>query len=338
VPFADRPEIHEGNADFFDQLALITAPVFVQTCRDSGGWGCGAKSDAVGGLGEAFGGQSAVQVWEQGEVGNLDYAILSAGEGDDLVSWLQTEGYGLPAGADALLATMHTEGLYFFVSRLSADADPSQPIAPVRFVMPVDAVPAYPLRLTALGAPAGEVLDLTLWVIYPDGQGNYLPRDRELVTFQANPTTAAEYQAEVDSLFEHAPTGVALLYAEPVARTSFMDHLICESTCVTYEEVGLNAPTTWCSELEEMSQDDAKLLRLEARLTAEAMATDLELHLDTYRQLEPIPRMYEHSVGKCDESGCATATSSRRQDHGLLLGLALVLLGALRRARSRRQR
>ena len=337
VPFSVQPEVHEGNADFFDHLELATAPVFVDECyASSGSFGC--ASDMAAGAGDLQSGQSSVQVWERGQVGSLDYVVLSADNGDELSAWLDQEGFDVPAEADELLADYQAEGAFFFVSRLSADADPEAPLAPVRFVLPELDEPSYPLRLTALGAPDGEVLDLTLWVIFPSSGPDYLPSSHPIVELDSYPMSPGEYRASLDQLFSCSPNGIALLYAERFADSFTMSQMVCSASCLSYADVGLSAPATWCPEFVEMDEAGVKLLRLEARLSANAMAADLALAADSYRQ-PYLSRVFGRWTGSCDDDdGCSASGPLRSRDRALLLSGALVVAIVLRRRRDRRRR
>ncbi len=138
VPWPVQPTIHESNADLFDHLELLTSPAFIEFCtpQDEGGGACGAADMGSNGGGETKSSEGSVIIWERGTVGQLDYVVLSAGDGDDLVGWLETNDYVVSAEAADAIVEFETEDQFFFVATLSQDADPALPHTPVRFVLP----------------------------------------------------------------------------------------------------------------------------------------------------------------------------------------------------------
>lgn len=279
VPFPVQPTVEQGSADFFDQLELITSPVFAKVCSEGDGglfcFGCMGDGER-GGLGDGdTSGTLRVIVWEQGKVGDLDYVILSAFGGDNLVEWLNVQGYQLPAGAQAVIADYETEGVYFFVARLAADADPQKPLAPVRFVLPGMDPPAYPMRLTALGVPPGQKLDLTLWVAFPEGMA-FLPDSFPMGGFDAVPTDIEEFDEALDKAFAENPSGVLVpLYGGVVRWSEVLHGMFCDSpACISFEDLGIDKPT-WSEEVIEINNNMLWLYRFQARLTAASMDTDL---------------------------------------------------------------
>jgi hypothetical protein len=274
VPFPVRPTISEGSAALLDQLERLTAPLFVEQCHVP------CCSDVCDGGTETDlrAGETDVTVWETGTVGSLDYAILSAGAGDSLAAWLDTEGYVLPAGAVDLLAAFDTEGAFFFASRLAAGADPDLPVAPVRFVLPGLTAPTYPLRLTALGVPAGETLDLTVWVVFPlgtEGQG-FMPSSHPYGTLNGSSVTdAASFHTALDAFFAgHDPGAFAYLFGQQLSGSPV--RRVCNDfhSCENYVDP---EPPEWTAEILEMATSRAMLQRYHGRLSATAMATDFAL-------------------------------------------------------------
>src|SRR5262249_27626693 len=55
------------------------------------------------------------------DVGEYDVSILSAKESDGLVNWLTDNGYRIPAGADAVLASYIKQNMRFFVAKVNLD-------------------------------------------------------------------------------------------------------------------------------------------------------------------------------------------------------------------------
>ena len=307
VPFPVRPTVSEGNPEFLDQLEQLTAPAFVETCDPPYCYlGEVGAADAAGGEGpEIRGSETSVTVWESGTVAGLDYVILSAGDGDSLVAWMDENNYRLPEAATDLLANLETEGLFFFVSRLPAGASPNKVIRPIRFELPGMDPPVYPLRLTALGIPPGTFLDLTLWVIFtPDHMGaGFLPASHPFGTLDESlyVPDAEHYRAEVDAFFAAGPPDrLLLLFAQQVydatART------VCDWAFITYYYDNcrdIPSEVTPGAELREIAAARAMVQRYQARLTAAASAADLVFRTATAAEMPSPDNAYVHSVGLC---------------------------------------
>jgi hypothetical protein len=352
VPFPVRPNIEPSSVELFHQLELITAPVFIEYCipRDDHEEGCGpgTAGDSQNG-GEKSSAGAQVSVWETGQVGQLDYSVLSASQGDDLVGWLHQEGYAVSSAAASAIADYETEDQYFFVASVAADADPSKPIDPVRFVL--DATHAmYPLRLTGQVVTAAEPLDLTLWVAFPDtGEQGYAPASHPFARFEANPTDGAAYRAALDAAFaESSSDTLQLLFGRSSLEHDIFSRSRCYesadywmSQCVSYEELGVEAPSTWCAPLREMADRGVYLYRYQGRLDAEAMALDLMLERFALADIGERDRAYLHRTDSCNEAeepyvGCAAGAMIERLSLPLwFLGALLLTLALLARRRRR---
>ncbi len=325
VPFSVRPTVEAGNADFFDQLELITSPVFVKVCSEGSEglfcFGCMGSGGKLGGEGDASG-TARVIVWERGKVGDLDYVILSALSGESLVEWLDAEGYQLPAGAQSLIAGYETEGAYFFAARLAADADPQKPLAPVRFILPGLQTPSYPLRLTALGVTAGQELDLTLWVVFPEADG-YQPDSHTAARLEVVPKNIEEFDQALEDLFAETPGGLALLYGGMIRWTGVLEGAFCrEFPCVPFSDLGLEVPA-WTGEILKIDLEGQRLYRYQARLTAAGLAEDL-----TFRRVDP--GILDWASNIYVEYTCKKQVAA--MTWLLVMGMGLGLLRRIRRA------
>jgi hypothetical protein len=309
VPFPVRPEVHQGNADFFDELEIMTAPVFLKICETSNGGGpsCfGCLGSSAGRLGdEVQQGDALVHLWEHGTVGDLDYSIVSTTDGGNLATWLQDEGYQVPNGLTALLADYDTEGEFFFAARLSPDADPAKPLAPVRFVLPGLDNPIYPLRMTALGVASGQSLDLTLWVIFPYQLNSpntdvYVPDNTSVVNFEGNPQDATAYESALDELFDSHPDSVVALFGQELADSERQSGYVCGPwPCISFAELGLSAPAAWSQPLQTILDNPFWVWRYQARLSPAAMASDLTFKKGSRSDLNQIYAVYVKYT--CDE-------------------------------------
>jgi hypothetical protein len=319
VPFPVRPTVSAGDADFFDDLELATTPVFLRVClegQSSSLLGC----EDAGGLdrAEVLGGDALLRVWERGQVGALEYVILSARDGEDLVAWLSSEGFEVPAAAAGILGELDLEDTFFFAARLDPAIDPALPLAPVRFALPGLDPPSYPLRLTAAAVPAGQSLDLTLWVIFPGGEG-WVPDGREVLQPSEELADRASLEAALDGIFAEAPDGLAQLHGASLVDTGALEGQACSQgwACVSYAELGLNRPATWALETEELRTSSAYVARYQARLGPDGMDEDVRLRpLEANEYLVYATRVYTRTT--CHQEGAAGAWVAL-----LALGLAL---------------
>jgi hypothetical protein len=351
VPWPTRPTIHPSNADLFDQLELITSPVFLDYCTpaDSGGGGCGAtdmggKSNSID-QGTAEG---SVTIWERGTVGQLDYVVLSAGDGDDLVGWLETNDYAVSTDAADAITEFETEDQFFFVATLSEDADPALPQDPVRFVLPDLVDGYYPLRLTGLAVAPGDALDLTLWVIAPGTYNqSYLPQSHDYSPLGGTPRDRDGFDAALDAFFEsQGADHLALLYSLPISYDLLEDtrcvgdHTGPGYACVSYSELGITAPQVWAPELQEVRNLTGWIQRYQGRLDAAAMAEDLVL-VQVNDYIEQKSSFYFYDTGACPSEddeyvGCSVARDLRHATW-FLAAVALLLLIAIAARRRRRR-
>ena len=322
VPFPVRPQIHEADSDLLDQLDLLTAPIFAKSCEedsDRGGcWGM-AASDGKGGDDLLQAAKATVNVWERGQVGQLDYVILSATDGDHLTDWIQQNGYSLPEGAADKLATLDTEGQYYFVAKLSDQADPTVPMM-VRFVLPGLDRPLYPLRLTALMVAQNEAMDMELFVATKNSA--YRPNEDHPMSEVEAAKDATEYQRNLDDFFStHASNAVLLTYYGTLADTSVppAETQRCSQdywyTCTKLSNLGVELPTEWAPEVQELSDQSYTIMRLEGRMDPQAMASDLVLEDATdHPYIATKSAFYVQSAGVCpvepDEhvQSCSTQT------------------------------
>lgn len=339
VPFPVRPEIEESSARLFDELEIITSPVFIRFCVPEYDSGCGAD-DAAGGLeGDKRGASGEVEVWERGQVGQLDYTVLSATGGDNLVDWLGANDYAVSAAAATAIKSFETEGQFFFVATVSEGADPAKPIDPVRFRLPGASAGFYPLRLTALAVPQGATLDLTLWVIFPHDQA-FEPTSHPHQLFEGNPDSRQAYDLAVDNFFAaHSADTLLLLSSMSSTYDSLFAHERCNYdmgpyVCVSYDELGITVPASWCDDLKQMKQQGVWIQRYQGRLDAAAMANDLVLETAP-AGITQKNCFYLTSEGQCSEDdGCSVARGLRRSSW-LALAMAVFLLVALLRRRRR---
>ena len=279
VPFPVRPDIAESSAQLFDDLEIITSPVFVSYCTpeyegDDGFMGCGGSDLAASG-GDASKGSArgGVQIWEKGQVGQLDYVVLSSTGGDDLVAWLDANDYAVSAAAASAIKSFETEGQFFFVAQVSESSDPARPLSPVRFRLPGATAGFYPLRLTALAVAGTATLDLTLWVVFPKDQA-FLPGSHSHEVFDGHPDSRQAYDLALDSFFAaHTTSTLLLLYSMSTTYEDLFAHQRCRFDtggylCTSYDELGITVPASWSNDLKQMENDGVWIQRYQGKLDA----------------------------------------------------------------------
>ncbi len=165
IPTPTQPKLHEMPRDFFKALGLVTQPkkrVFPESKlmpRMDMMFG-GPEKAAPAGLGGGGGGRAPVEdvrttvaVLEVGQVGNLDYKIITAGRADDLFKWLKDNKYSYD-GDEATL-NFYVQKKYFFTvmkidtlqMKKNKDGTYTGDVTPTRFTFSSEQL-VYPMRIT----------------------------------------------------------------------------------------------------------------------------------------------------------------------------------------------
>lgn len=317
VPFPSLPEVSESSSELLHQLEIITTPVFIDYCyhtNSGGGGGCGGTMDGANKDQEKSSAKSPVTVWTQGEVGELDYVVLSADDGDNLVTWLETHGYHLPDGSAELIADFETEGQFFFAAQLSEEADPEKAQAPVRFVLPEEDDGFYPLRLTSLAVEGDERLALTLFFAFTEVDGiGFMPQSHPYEEFEGNHPNREIYDQQKEKYFEDNPSdNLLMLFGRNLQNTDALSFSRCAqdqysylSFCASYDDLEVEVPervmekVQWHDDIMEMETSGAWLYRFEGHLDAEAMSEDLFLGEVASNTLQHKTNIYVNEIGAC---------------------------------------
>ncbi|MCA9662514.1 MAG: TonB family protein, partial [Myxococcales bacterium] len=181
--------------ELFKRVETLAAPRLVEyweqdPCMQEGTIGLGNTGligrGGGGGTGSGYGRGAAPVVVVEAEfaVGEYEIVILSATESNGLDSWLRTNGYRIPAGAEPLLRPYVTQGMKFFVAKVNPkkvkfDKQGRAELSPLRFHYDSDEF-ALPIRLGLINAPdpkAGGKQDLLVHVLAPHQRyevANYL--------------------------------------------------------------------------------------------------------------------------------------------------------------------
>jgi len=158
VPVQALPDVQVGSEALFDRLLGATVPTFgFQTQFDS----CGNKSVPVNGsqlgVGTGAGGSNAIAdqgsgptIVLQKTVGAFDVTVLQGGTAQEVLTWLDSNGYQTPVNAAPLLADYVAHGFLFVAVKLTGGAgtDEIHPLV-LRYK---GSSPCVPIKLTAVAA------------------------------------------------------------------------------------------------------------------------------------------------------------------------------------------
>lgn len=162
LPLPSVPTLSVGTNALFTQLEQRTAPAFVTnteivgTCRSEPGCsyppyaadGTRGGGYADAGAAAADAGPSGVVVEFHGTVGPYDAAVLSGGTAAELLDWLTTNGYQIPASSTPLIDDYVHRGHHFVAIRLTADHSTAE-IQPL-VLHYTEASPCVPIQLTSI--------------------------------------------------------------------------------------------------------------------------------------------------------------------------------------------
>ncbi len=166
IPTPTQPKLHEMPRGFFKALEVFTTPK-KRVIPESkllprlfppgfgrGGAPRGAPGAQGGGAKEMDQPrETTVTVLEVGQVGSLDYKILSAGRPDDLTNWLKDNKYNF-AGDEATLDFYVKKKYFFTVMKIDTlqmkknkDGSYTGDVTPTRFTFSSEEL-VYPLKIT----------------------------------------------------------------------------------------------------------------------------------------------------------------------------------------------
>jgi hypothetical protein len=138
-------------AEFFDELEQATAPRFVFPSSDDRRMSCGCLG-AAGGDGNfrQDEGPGGVEVLGEAVVGHFAIQIIVASDLEGFMSWLDTNGYGSPPGAEGPLAHYIDNNFAFIGVQLVPEV-PDGPIEGLVLHMNMGA-PMVPIRLARIAS------------------------------------------------------------------------------------------------------------------------------------------------------------------------------------------
>jgi hypothetical protein len=203
--------------DVFDRIDQLSAPRLVEyweqdPCVTGGGRGEGIGLGSVGGLGFGAGGgrlggeQTTVKVEARFEVGEYDIVILSAQDSSGLDTWLRTNGYKIPEGAEPALRPYVQGGSKFFVAKVNVAKvkfeDGRASLSPLRFYYDSEKF-ELPARLGMLNSSGTQ--DLIVHILASNQR--YAVANYPNLTIPTNldvaPATRGQFAAFYAALFDH---------------------------------------------------------------------------------------------------------------------------------------
>lgn len=192
----------DGNPDVvaevkdspFAGLEEATRPrITITTVHDDSGGGftgCGGAADDSSGLGGYK--DNSTKVWQSGQVGAFDYVVITATTADDMLDWLNKNGFKVPTAARSVVGHYVTLGWYFVAMRVSVKAASSGDVPAttvLRLGYPAKEV-RYPLRMVSLSPAAKTSIELYLVTSTPNAELTptapfkmaYVQRDKVVAT------------------------------------------------------------------------------------------------------------------------------------------------------------
>lgn len=180
LPMPAVPTLELGTDELFVQLTSTTQPRYeLDTTFDSscftafGGTGGGTAFGSAGG-GAASGSQDAGAgppvLVVQDSVGPYDYAVLRADSKADMLDWLRTNRFFVPAGTEAAVDPYIRPGGFFLALKLRA-GNTTGDLQPVVLRYQSD-VGSIPITLTGVGATPN--MGVQVWML---GNGRAIPRN-----------------------------------------------------------------------------------------------------------------------------------------------------------------
>jgi hypothetical protein len=161
IPVTSVPEVMVGSQQLFDNLLQATVPTYAvntQTVGDCGGGiniGCAKSEDASlagdSGGGEGDGdGDGGPDILDRGFAGAFEYVTLTGSNVQEIVDWLDMNGYAQDPDAPPILDEYLQENFVFVAVKLrgGADVEEIHPLA-VRYA---GTEPCIPIRLTRIAA------------------------------------------------------------------------------------------------------------------------------------------------------------------------------------------
>jgi hypothetical protein len=216
-PVAGNPEVSEVATSPFAALDEVARPhVYISTPHSGGGGGCGfmgAAADSKSGGNQAI--EPPVKVWQSGQVGAFDYVVISARAAQDLLDWLQQNGFAIPDRTAPVLEHYLSINWLFVAMKISVQTVGAQVPATtvLRLSYPATEL-RYPLRMISLSPSSAtrfEIYLLTSQGVQPSGPFSTLTIPSEQL--RATSASTSNYEDVFDGLIKLQPRGLVWEYS-----------------------------------------------------------------------------------------------------------------------------
>jgi hypothetical protein len=168
LPLASPPRsVADGDELLFLALNAGTEPRFEIDSEDP----CAAPPDTSAGSGmTGVTGGGGVDVYDMGSTETYDYVVVGGDTGQSITMWLEQEGFAIAPELQNSLDPYLAQNWVFLAARLRADQAEGA-LAPLALELPAmpPATFRIPFAFGAASVPEGEALDLTIYVVGPDG-------------------------------------------------------------------------------------------------------------------------------------------------------------------------
>lgn len=144
LPTPTPATVSLGDSALFDALDRQTEPEVV------------VRQDWWGGMGDGSAGGAPPTVLSEVDLGPVQAVTLAASDADGLNDWLDSNGYGIAPGVQALLGDYVDRGWSFAALKLTGEQTLDGQLDPVRFEFTTDS-PVYPLLLSQASAEPQSV-------------------------------------------------------------------------------------------------------------------------------------------------------------------------------------
>jgi hypothetical protein len=155
-------DVQEADEEVFSWLDELTAPRFEVIESDGGGGcGCGTQDGGAPASNGSLDGRGQVEVLDTILTDTYEVNVLSASEAQDLLDWLDQNGFAYPKAAESVLADYLARGWYFLAVRVrpsNLGAEVREALSPLQVTFETEE-PVYPLLISSLSSePETEVL------------------------------------------------------------------------------------------------------------------------------------------------------------------------------------
>jgi len=176
IPVQSLPEFSVGSEILFDNVLNGTVPTYgtqssQEVCGDgttgAGGESSGGETDGTTGDSTGTGGDGGVDIVYQGTVGAFEVTVIDGGKVQDVIDWLDANGYAQDPEAAPILQAYLDEGNLFAAFKLLPSDSPV--VHPVVLTYPGNES-CVPIRLTRIAAV--EDMDIRVFFL---GQSRAVP-------------------------------------------------------------------------------------------------------------------------------------------------------------------